>query len=297
MIWAAVVLVAILIALDKSFLPGAAMFGIGMLANVIPAKEASGTTLAMLIVADWIAIWAYRKDVDWHTLRRLLPNVVGGVVLGAVFLFLASDAVTKRLIGVILLVFILANLANMLRKHLRDRRRDAVVVASVAAIAGVPAGQPGSPLPAGEVLPPRAADDGVGAAGLESEAARERVAPAGRGGLVKRIGYGSLAGFTTMVANAGGPVTSLYFMSEGFPVMRFLGTTAWFYLIVNLVKLPFSAGLGMIHPEMLVKIAAMVPLIVATVFFGRRMARRINRGVFNTLVVVLTLVTAVQLLL
>lgn len=252
LVWFAVVAAAVLIGLDKSFLPGAGILGLGILANVIPAKQASGTSLALLIVADWMAIWLYRRDVDWGTLRRLLPNVAFGIVLGAGFLFVADDTVTRRTIGVILLVFIGVNVAAILR-----RRRGA----NPAAVGADPA------------------EDATG----------RRV-------LARRVGYGGLAGFTTMVANAGGPVTSLYFMSEGFAVMRFLGTTAWFYLIVNLVKVPFSLSLGMIGPATLGRVVAMVPVIGLTVVVGRRLAGRLDRGVFNTLVVILTVVSAVELL-
>ena len=277
MIWLAVGAVAVLIALDKSFLPGAAMVGIGMLANVVPAKQASGTTLALLIVADWVAIWAYRKDVDWHTLRRLLPTVVVGVVLGAGFLFVATDEVTKRAIGAILLVFILVNLVVMLRARRRARAPRQFAV----------------PVPADEAQSVPATPDG-----LPDEPTPGFAGPASsHGATAKRVGFGALAGFTTMVANAGGPVTSMYFLSEGFPVMRFLGTTAWFYLVVNLVKLPFSIGLGMIGATTLMQVTLMLPVIVATVFAGRWAARRVNRGVFGSIVVVLTLVTAVELLL
>jgi uncharacterized membrane protein YfcA len=107
--------------------------------------------------------------------------------------------------------------------------------------------------------------------------------------------YGSLAGFTTMVANAGGPVTAFYFLAEGFPVVQFLGTTAWFYLIMNLIKLPFSLSLGMITPHTLLTTAAMLPVIVATVICGRVLAKRIDRRLFNTLIYILTVVTAIDL--
>lgn len=116
-IWVALVVVAMMIALDKAMLPGAAILGIGFLAQLIPAKEATGITLAMCILGDWMTIWAYRRDVDWKTLGRLLPNVVVGVVLGAGFLFLADDAVTRRVIGVIILVFVSWNLVVMLNKR------------------------------------------------------------------------------------------------------------------------------------------------------------------------------------
>ncbi|GAA1389645.1 sulfite exporter TauE/SafE family protein [Luteococcus peritonei] len=109
-------------------------------------------------------------------------------------------------------------------------------------------------------------------------------------------GYGSMAGFTTMVANAAGPVTSLYFLSRGFQVTRFLGTTAWFYLVVNLVKLPLSAGIGVIRPETLWIDLVLAPVVVLSALAGRRLARRIPQRVFEPLVMVLTVLSAVNLL-
>lgn len=68
---------------------------------------------------------------------------------------------------------------------------------------------------------------------------------------LKARGYGVLGGFTTMVANAGGPVMSLYLLSAGFRKLGFLGTSAWFFLIVNTSKVPFSVGLGLIDGQSL----------------------------------------------
>src|SRR5208283_3682403 len=55
---------------------------------------------------------------------------------------------------------------------------------------------------------------------------------------------GILAGFTTMVANAAGPVMSLYLLAIGLPKLAFVGTGAWFFLLVNAFKIPFSVKLG-----------------------------------------------------
>ncbi|WP_036921441.1 TSUP family transporter [Propionicicella superfundia] len=278
MIWAVTALVAVLIALDKALLPGSAILGVALLAGVVPAKEATGTTLALILVADLAAIWAYRRDVEWRTLLRLLPNVAAGVAVGAGFLFVADDALVGRTIGAILLVFLAINAVATVRRRRRGRRP--------AGGLGPVAGEPAS---TGETTDGVTAEEGPAEAGPAEVAAR-------RGTRAKRIVFGALAGFTTMVANAGGPVTSMYFMTEGFPVLRFLATTAWFYLIVNLVKLPFSIGLGMIGTQTLPVIAAMAPVIVGTVLLARRLARRIDRRVFNALVLALTVVTAVRLL-
>nr|MDQ3621377.1 sulfite exporter TauE/SafE family protein [Verrucomicrobiota bacterium] len=52
---------------------------------------------------------------------------------------------------------------------------------------------------------------------------------------------GAWAGVTTMLANAAGPVMSLYFLAVNLPKYEFVGTSAWFFLLVNVFKIPFSA--------------------------------------------------------
>src|SRR5699024_12580628 len=66
---------------------------------------------------------------------------------------------------------------------------------------------------------------------------------------VRRAIYGLLGCFPTLVANAGGPVMTMYFSAMRLPVLTFLGTAAWFFAIVNTLKLPFSASLGLFSPE------------------------------------------------
>ena len=110
------------------------------------------------------------------------------------------------------------------------------------------------------------------------------------------VGYGLMGGFTTMVANAAGPVMSLYFYAMRMPVLTFLGTSAWYFAIVNLFKVPFSAGLGLITRETLVMDALLVPVVLLGAFLGSRVARRIPQKVFENLILVLTVAAAVGLL-
>ncbi|MHC2998477.1 sulfite exporter TauE/SafE family protein [Microbacterium sp. HJ5] len=108
--------------------------------------------------------------------------------------------------------------------------------------------------------------------------------------------YGTLGGFTTMVANAAGPVMSMYFVAARFPVKEFLGTAAWFFAIVNLFKVPFSIGLGIITVPGLLLDAVLVPLVVAGALIGRWIADRLDQRVFERLVIGFTVVGAVYLL-
>ncbi|MFK4546888.1 putative membrane protein YfcA [Streptomyces tendae] len=118
-----------------------------------------------------------------------------------------------------------------------------------------------------------------------------------RTGRVKARSYGVLGGFTTMVANAGGPVMSMYLLSAGFRKLGFLGTSAFFFLIVNVSKLPFSAGLGLIDGHSLLLDAALVVFVVPGAFLGKWAVNRINQRLFERLVIAATVVGGLQLLL
>ncbi|MFE2043803.1 sulfite exporter TauE/SafE family protein [Streptomyces sp. NPDC059477] len=118
-----------------------------------------------------------------------------------------------------------------------------------------------------------------------------------RSGRVKARSYGVLGGFTTMVANAGGPVMSMYLLSAGFRKLGFLGTSAFFFLIVNVSKVPFSVGLGLIDARSLLLDAALVVFVLPGALLGRWAVNRINQRMFEQLVIAATVVGGVQLLL
>ena len=109
-------------------------------------------------------------------------------------------------------------------------------------------------------------------------------------------GYGSLGGFTTMVANAGGPVMSMYFLAARFPKHAFLGTAAWFFAVMNLLKVPVSVGLGLITTQTVVLDALLVPGVVLGAFAGRWAITRIRQRVIDTAVIVVTVLGALYLL-
>ncbi|MGW8873767.1 sulfite exporter TauE/SafE family protein [Streptomyces mirabilis] len=118
-----------------------------------------------------------------------------------------------------------------------------------------------------------------------------------RAGRVKARSYGVLGGFTTMVANAGGPVMSMYLLSAGFRKLGFLGTSAFFFLIVNVSKVPFSVGLGLIDWRSLLLDAALAIFVVPGALLGKWAVHRINQILFERLVIAATVVGGVQLLL
>jgi uncharacterized protein len=107
---------------------------------------------------------------------------------------------------------------------------------------------------------------------------------------------GVTAGFTTMVANAAGPIMIVYLLAMGLPKMEFIGTSAWFFLVVNLFKLPFSYSLGLIYPGSLLVDLPLAPFAVAGAVSGRLIIRYIDQRLFETLALLLTAVAGVRLL-
>ncbi|WP_406317880.1 sulfite exporter TauE/SafE family protein [Streptosporangium sp. NBC_01639] len=107
---------------------------------------------------------------------------------------------------------------------------------------------------------------------------------------------GAFAGFATMAANAAGPIMALYLLAAGLPVLGFLGTSAWFFLILNAFKVPFSVALGLITPATLAFGALVFPAVLAGAAAGRVVVRRIDRKRFEQVTVALTVLAAVRLL-
>ncbi|MFE2187663.1 TSUP family transporter, partial [Streptomyces sp. NPDC059455] len=114
---------------------------------------------------------------------------------------------------------------------------------------------------------------------------------------LKAGSYGVLGGFTTMVANAGGPVMSLYLLSAGFRKLGFLGTSAWFFLIVNVAKVPFSVSLGLIDGRSLLLDALLALFVLPGAYIGKACVDRINQKLFERLVIAATVLGGLQLLL
>jgi uncharacterized protein len=106
---------------------------------------------------------------------------------------------------------------------------------------------------------------------------------------------GFLAGATTMIANAAGPVTMIYLLSMRLPKNEFIGTSAWFFFILNWSKVPFSLNLGLINADSLLFDAVLAGAVVAGAVGGLFLAKRIPEKAFMIVVQALTLVSAVRM--
>jgi hypothetical protein len=107
---------------------------------------------------------------------------------------------------------------------------------------------------------------------------------------------GVTAGFTTTLAHAAGPVVSLYLFSQKLGKNHFVGTMAWTFMLLNLTKLPFYAGVGMFSKEIFLFDLFLVPLIPVGSFMGKWILDHIAEKVFNRVIMVLAVLSGIQLL-
>lgn len=104
------------------------------------------------------------------------------------------------------------------------------------------------------------------------------------------------SGFTSFVAHAGGPPINAYVIPLGLSPMRFTGTMAYFFFVINLAKWVPYAWLGLLDARNLGTSLVLLPLAPLGVWIGVRIARRINQHLFYCFIYVGMLLTGLKLI-
>lgn len=107
---------------------------------------------------------------------------------------------------------------------------------------------------------------------------------------------GFTAGLTSMMANAAGPVMIIYFIAMRLPKVAFVGTSAWFFFVVNWLKVPFSASLDLMTAESVKINLMMIPAIGIGALAGVVFLKRIPQKAFNAAMQFLAAAAAIKLL-
>nr|VFK25938.1 MAG: hypothetical protein BECKMB1821G_GA0114241_10175 [Candidatus Kentron sp. MB]VFK33804.1 MAG: hypothetical protein BECKMB1821I_GA0114274_105327 [Candidatus Kentron sp. MB]VFK76392.1 MAG: hypothetical protein BECKMB1821H_GA0114242_105427 [Candidatus Kentron sp. MB] len=107
--------------------------------------------------------------------------------------------------------------------------------------------------------------------------------------------FGTLVGAATM-GNAAGPIISLYLLRRALPKEALMGTAAWFFLIVNSLKVPLFVYLGIITRETLLFDVMLLPMVLLGGWLGVAVLFRISQSFFNTLLLLLSAVIGLQLI-
>lgn len=236
--WFIAATAVLIVAMSKAGLLGSlGMVAVPLLTFVMPARDAAGMMLPLLLVMDVIAVWTYRKDADWRILRIMIPGAMVGTIIGWVLWTIVSDAMVLLLVGVVTLLFILDAILP-LRKKL-------------------------------EGLPP---SKGWGAF------------------------WGGFAGFTSFISHTGGPPFQIYVLPQRLSPVRYSGTSAFFFAIVNTAKLIPYFFLGQLSVSNLTVGLILAPLAVAGVLLGVWLVRRISVKAFYTIAYWLVFVLALKLI-
>lgn len=105
--------------------------------------------------------------------------------------------------------------------------------------------------------------------------------------------FGIMGGFATMIGNAAGPIMSVFLLSVRLPKAHFVGTAAWFFMIVNYLKLPLQYFVWQnITPEGLLFDLTMIPVIIAGAALGVLLVKKMSETHYRILVYGITCISA-----
>ena len=108
---------------------------------------------------------------------------------------------------------------------------------------------------------------------------------------------GVAAGFTTMVGNVAGGIVTIYLLAMRLPKDQFIGTGAWFFLIINSFKIPFHVfAWNTITWQTLTLNFAMIPFIALGFIVGVYIVGKFNDKLYRQFALVMTAVAALVML-
>ncbi len=108
--------------------------------------------------------------------------------------------------------------------------------------------------------------------------------------------WGSLAGFTSFVAHAGGPPLQFYMLPQKIDKTLFVGTSVWFFFVVNYVKLVPYAYLGQFSTENLSTSLILAPLAPVGIWLGVKLHKLVPEATFYRIAYILLFATGLKLL-
>jgi uncharacterized protein len=106
--WSLAVATVAIVALSKSGLLGSlGMVGVPMLSLIMPAREAAGMLLPLLIVMDLIGLLAFRREFDPRNVKIMLAGGLAGTIIGWILWSVITDAQVLLIVGLLTLLFII----------------------------------------------------------------------------------------------------------------------------------------------------------------------------------------------
>jgi uncharacterized membrane protein YfcA len=109
--------------------------------------------------------------------------------------------------------------------------------------------------------------------------------------------FGLIAGVTTTIAHAAGPVVALFMIPQRLPKERFVGTSVLLFALINWIKLPFFLWQGLCTVSTFRESLALMPLVPLGVWLGVWCNRRLSQTWFIRIIYATLFTTGMYLLL
>jgi uncharacterized protein len=228
--WIVLMLAGGLIGMSKAGIGSISIISVSIMAWLFDSRLSTGLVLPLLISADIMAVYHYKRHALWEYLIRLLPWVVLGVILASWWgLYLTPQAFRKWMSLIILI-----SIAGLFYWE----KRPAKTI-------------PDHPL--------------------------------------FSFSMGLATGFTSMIGNLAGGFSNIYFMSMRISKVHFIGTAAWLFFILNLIKLPFHIIVWKtINFHTLSMDIYLVPSVMMGFYLGKAWVDRLTEHRFRQILLWLT---------
>jgi uncharacterized membrane protein YfcA len=232
-------LVIVLIGLSKGGLGGAlAGLATPLMALVLPVDKVIGLLLPILMIADLFALAAHWNRWDRKQVLLLLPGALIGVAIGTFFLASISTETLRRLIGIIILLFVIYRISEgRLQRSIEYQARNWHGVVA-----------------------------------------------------------GSAAAFSSTLAHTGPPPVAIYLLMQKLTPQTFVATMVLFFALLNWFKVPSYFFAGLFDFELLGQVIWLLPLLPLSVWLGKNFMVRLNKQVFDRVIIGLLGISAIFLL-
>jgi uncharacterized membrane protein YfcA len=246
--------------ISKTGLNGISVIAVPIFALIFGAKGSTGVVLPLLCFADLFAVLYYRRHAEWKYVWRLVPWAIAGFCLALLAdHFIDSDKGFKSLIGVCIFAGLVIMFWNDFAVPRLKRKQGTEE------------------------------SNGVN----HREALSKKAAAPWYSAL-----FGVLGGFSTMIGNTAGPIMSVFMLSIKLPKESFVGTAAWFFLIVNYLKVPLQVFAWHNITLKTLKFGLfMIPFILLGVWLGILFVKKVSDVQYRAATYALTLASAFLLFL
>ncbi|MBD5770725.1 sulfite exporter TauE/SafE family protein [Marinomonas colpomeniae] len=108
---------------------------------------------------------------------------------------------------------------------------------------------------------------------------------------------GFFGGAVSMMANAAGPLFSLFLLEQKLDKPTYVSTRAWAFLILNFVKFPLYMGLGLLSMKTIETSLYAIPGLVIGSFIGFHFLKKVNPIQFKWMIRIMSTIAAFKLFL